>query len=204
MSRTQTRKSAMALAAVLAVALTGATGQAQDPPPPPPSPQTKPAPPPKPLVPVQVTVVISRYQGERADKRTGSLPFTLRVNANDRGTSVRMGSEVPVPTTTLTTPKEGATPVPIPSYSIRSVGTNIDCSAETIEGGRYILNLTISDSQVQTPQKETPANLPMGFQSFSSSHRLIIRDGETIQYTTATDKSTGETVKVDVTLNVVK
>ena len=87
---------------------------------------------------------------------------------------------------------------------MRSVGTNIDCSAEAIEGGRYMLTLTISDSQIQTPQKETPANLPLGFQSFSSSLRLIIRDGETIQHTTATDKSTGETVKVDVTLNVVK
>lgn len=190
MSRMQIRIAA-AVAAVLAVAMTGASSRAQE----------KPAPPAKALVPVQVTVVISRYQGERADKRTGSLPFTLRVNANDRGgTSVRMGSEVPVPTTTFSK-ETGA----VMSYQLRSVGTNIDCSAEQLDGGRYMLNLTISDNQIQMPAKDgSGSTMPLGFQSFSTRLQLVIRDGETIQHTTATDKSTGETVKVDVTLNVVK
>jgi len=195
MTRTHTRRFAVAMAA-LAVALTGASGRAQDKP----VPQEKPAAAAKPLIPLQVTVVISRYQGERAEKRTSSLPFTMRVNANDRGTSVRMGAEVPIPSM-MFSKETGAS---VQSYSIRSIGTNIDCAAEVSEGGRYILNLTVSDTQIQPPQKETPANLPLGSQSFSSSHRLVIRDGETIQQTAATDKSTGETVKVDVTLNVVK
>ena len=33
---------------------------------------------------------------------------------------------------------------------------------------------------------------------------MVVRNGETGQFTTATDKVTGETVKVDVTLTVIK
>ena len=43
--------------------------------------QGQPASPPKPMIPLKVTVVISRVQGE---KKTASLPFTLSVNTNDR------------------------------------------------------------------------------------------------------------------------
>ena len=42
------------------------------------------------------------------------------------------------------------------------------------------------------------------FQSFSSAMHLIMKDGQTTQYTTATDKISGEVVKVDVTLNVIR
>ncbi len=47
-----------------------------------------------PLVPLDVQVVVNRYQG---DKRVSSLPYTLAVNANDRTiSSIRMGARVPV------------------------------------------------------------------------------------------------------------
>ena len=49
---------------------------------------------PSPSMPLKVTVVIARYQGE---KRTGSLPFVLTVNGNDRSTSLQMGADVPYP-----------------------------------------------------------------------------------------------------------
>ena len=150
--------------------------------------------------------MIARYQGERAEKRVGSLPFTLRVNTHDRSTSVRMSSEVPVSTTVVAKEagsKEGGAPVT--SYQLRNIGTNIDCSAEVIEGGRYLLQLTMSDSQIfNSPGQGSSLGRPLSVQSFTSTLGLIIRDGETIQHTTATDKSTGETVKVEVTLNVVK
>ena len=193
MTRTQIRKYAVAIL-VLTVALAGRSSGAQE----------KPAPPPKPLIPLQVTVVISRYQGERAEKRTSSLPFTLRVNGNDRPSNLRMGAEVPVPVTTFGQKEGGGPATPVTSYQLRSVGTNIDCSAEVLDGGAYALTLTISDSQVQPSPGSATSAMPLSFQSFSSNHRLVIRDGQTIQQTAATDKSTGETVKVDVTLNVVK
>jgi hypothetical protein len=37
------------------------------------------------------------------------------------------------------------------------------------------------------------------YQSFTSSNRLILRDGQTVQYTAATDKTSGEVIKLDVT-----
>ena len=33
---------------------------------------------------------------------------------------------------------------------------------------------------------------------------MLMRDGQTLQFGTATDKVTGETIRVDVTLTVVK
>src|SRR5687768_11510640 len=56
----------------------------------------------KPNVPLQVQVVMSRYQGE---KKISSVPFTLSVNANTmqdgggRPSQLRMGARVPVPRT---------------------------------------------------------------------------------------------------------
>ncbi len=66
--------------------------------------------------------------------------------------------------------------------------------------------LTIEDSQVfSDPAKlgVSTSGLP-SFQSFTSSMNVILRDGQTAQYTTATDKITGEVVRVDVTVNVLK
>ena len=54
----------------------------------------------KPNVPLQVQIVMSRYQGE---KRISSVPYTLTVNANTlqdegggRPSQLRMGARVPV------------------------------------------------------------------------------------------------------------
>ena len=45
-------------------------------------------------IPLEVTLVIARYSGE---KKTASLPFTLTVITNDQRTSLRMGTDVPIP-----------------------------------------------------------------------------------------------------------
>jgi hypothetical protein len=160
--------------------------------------QGQPAPrPPKPMIPLKVTVVISRVQGE---KKTASLPFTLSVSTNDSRTSLRMGADVPLPMTAATA---GAAA----SYSYKSIGTNIDCGADTLEDGRYRLLLTISDSQIFSDATSSAATTVKGvpsYQSFSTNTPLILRDGQSTQFTTATDKLTGEVVRVDVTLSVVK
>jgi hypothetical protein len=154
--------------------------------------------PPKPVIPLKITIVISRYQGE---KRTASLPFTLMVNTSDRSTSLRMSNEVPYPVTTAMPTKE----VPVLSYQYKAVGTNIDCTAETTaDDGRFRLQVTISDSQIFSDAAPAIAKGLPSFQSFTSQSALLLRDGQTIQYTTATDKITAEVVKVDVTMNVVK
>ena len=185
---------------VLAVAIGSlpmATLVAQEPQPPVPPQKGAGTVAPKPVTPLKVTVVISRWQG---DKKTASLPFTLSANANDsqRGTStLRMSEEVPVPQGAMSAPN-----LPVASYTYRQIGTNIDVRAETLDEGRFAVLVTIDDSQVFTDAAK-PSGLP-SFQSFRSTVNAILKDGQTTQYTTATDKISGEVVKVDVTLNVIR
>lgn len=146
------------------------------------------------LVPLRVQLVLSRYQG---DKKLSSAPYTLAVVANDKDRTVlRMGVDVPIPT------GESA------KYSYRSVGTNIDCTASGIEPGLYRLDLGVSETSIQTIDKAgaqvpTMSGVP-ALRSFSSTFNVLIRDGQTQQHTSATDPVTGEVLRVDVTVNVVK
>jgi len=165
---------------------------------------TKAAPPP--VIPVKVDVVISRYQG---DKKTGNLPFTLMVNTNGNPTTLRVGVDVPVGTTTTTTlpegNRQGATTTQ-PSY--RNIGTSIDCRASTLIDGRFSLYVSVVDSSIFTADAEARTILkaadPAAFREFRASNYLTFKDGQTQQLTTATDKVSGETLKIDVTLTVLK
>lgn len=188
------------LAAALILAATAA-GQAQDTPAAAQSARTQPAA----LVGVKVQVVISRYQGE---KKISSLPYVLGVVVNGAKTSLRMGVDVPVISTVFSsTAKDGVANVPTTSYNYRSVGTNIDCQAESAAGDYYKLMMTVTDSSVQleTGDRAKPLapNAPM-FRSFNSSFQLLLRDGQTTQYTSATDPVSGEVTKIDVSLNAIK
>ena len=192
------------IAAVLAVPLS-----AQDPPPSPPPGQSDAAKRPAPI-PLKVTVVLSRFQGE---KRISNMPYVLGVTASGWGagpkTALRMGVEVPVAQTRITS--EGK-PGPVSSYSYRDVGTNIDCGAtfEESRPGIFQLALTVSDSSlgIDTP-KPGGAGSPVvpdlpSFRNFNSSFTALLRDGQTMQYTSATDPVSGEVMKIDVTVNVMK
>jgi hypothetical protein len=93
------------------------------------------------------------------------------------------------------------------SYNYRSVGTNIDITAESGPDGYYKLNMTVQDSSVQLDTTDRAKPLAPGapmFRSFNSSFPLLLRDGQTTQYTSATDPVSGEVTKIDVTLNVLK
>ena len=48
-----------------------------------------------------------------------------------------------------------------------------------------------------------PSGIPL-FRRFETSLDPLLRDGETVQAIASTDPVTGEVVKIDVTLNVVK
>lgn len=189
--------------AVVVALLCATAGRAQEK-------QEKPAVPPtpaKPLVvtPLKVQIILARYQGE---KRTSSLPYTISVNANDqRHSSLRMGASVPVVSTTFS---QAGNAAPLASYNYKDLGTNIDCSASTLDDGRFKLDLSIEDTSVyaddpnvQSLSVKTAAGAP-SFRSFRSTNALVLKDGQSMQFTTATDKVSGEVVKVDVTLTVVK
>jgi hypothetical protein len=42
------------------------------------------------------------------------------------------------------------------------------------------------------------------FRAFNATFSMLLRDGQTMQYASATDSVSGEVVKIDVSLNVLK
>lgn len=167
--------------------------------------QDKPAAPaaPKPaaiqaVTPLKVTIVIARYQGE---KKISSMPYTLTMNAGGHS-NIRMGTKIPIVMPSMThVPKDA----PVGgAVQYQDVGTNIDCFSTEADGGRYSLAITIDDSSVYSDDVAGAAKGNPSIRSFRANNTLVLKNGETGQFTSATDKATGETVKVDVTLAVVK
>jgi len=168
--------------------------------------QDKPAPPtpkpPAPSVPAKVTVVISRSQGE---KKISSMPYTLSVSGTHA--NLRLGTMIPIMMMSPAPPAPDGKPIPqVGPIQYKDVGTNIDCEVRTLEEGRFMLNLSLEDSSVYPDEQALPGGTKgnPSFRSFRASNSMILKDGQTGQFTSATDKLTGETVKVDVTLTVVK
>ncbi len=199
-----------------------ASAQEKNPPPPPP---------PRPVdaevsvvMPLRIQVVFSEYDGE---KKISSLPYTLNHNAtrgNSR-TSLRMGLRVPIVTAPA---KEGLTA----QVQYHNVGTDIDCLV-TNRDGLFLLHLELRRSSVYTPDAGVAGGVPGGLpggavtqklrdskaredievggvpsnpviREFSGAVDALLRDGQTVQSTMATDPVSGRVLRVDVTLNVIK
>jgi hypothetical protein len=154
--------------------------------------------------------VLSRYKG---DVKIGSLPYTLNVNANGDPTTMNMGSRVPVASTTFAPQANGQPPATMQSYTYQNIGTSIELRASQPVDNLFELQLSVDDSSVATveagrggqgePVPPTAPNLPV-FRSFKGRNTLLLKDGQSRQYTVATDRISGEVLKVDVTLKVLK
>jgi hypothetical protein len=150
------------------------------------------------VTPLKVQVAISWYQGE---KKRSSMPYTLTLNAGSHA-NLRMGTSIPLTMLSMTNvPKDAPVAGPI---QYKDVGTNIDCSATEVEGARYSLLITVDDSSVYPDDAAGSAKGNPSFRSFRASNMMVLKNGETGQFTTATDKISGETMRVDVTLTVMK
>jgi len=83
----------------------------------------------------------------------------------------------------------------------------LDCQVTATDDGLRVF-VNIQDSSIHTTAGENmPATIDpnaMAFRTFSLSNELQMQSGETKEFGVATDKITGETVKVNVTVNVVK
>jgi hypothetical protein len=126
-------------------------------------------------------------------------------------TTLRMGVDVPVGTVSATRPNtSGANPTTTTTTGpdFRHVGTSIDCWSYLAEDNRYIVGVRLTDSSIFTGEPQGQQTIrfadPMAFRSFSTSNSITMRDGQTVQFASATDKITGEIIKVDVTINTVK
>jgi len=150
------------------------------------------------MVPLKVTVVFTEYDGE---KKLSSLPYALFLDGSSHFVGrVRMGVRVPI----WTGGKESA-------IQYQDVGSNLDCFAQAAEDGKYMLDLSLERSSIYPNSSEYPAASKPDEQprqplvrQFRANLALMLRDGQTTQNTVATDPLNGHTVKVEVTLNVVK
>lgn len=157
----------------------------------------------KDFIPVRVTITIARLDNE---KKLLNLPFTLLVNACDNcaggKSSLRMGIETPV-RVGGGSDKDGKG---LTSYQYKNVGTNIDVRAEGLDDGRFNLDIKVEQSSLgASPDKQTPvaADLPL-FRTFNTQFFALLRDGQTTTNVVATDSLNGESVRIEVALNVVR
>ena len=159
-------------------------------------------------IPLKVQLTLSRYQGE---KKISSTPYVLGVLTNAQKTSLRMGVQVPIIQTVFGAKDAGGS-IPQSSYTYKDVGTNIDCQAQDVGNGLFNLTITVEDSTIQLDRPESPqqkdekrmlADVP-AFRSFRASFAMVLRDGQTMQYASATDPISGEVVRVDVNLTMAK
>lgn len=159
------------------------------------------------IAPVRVQVVIARYQG---DKRISSLPYTMSVNAvPTRGVGqIRIGADVPL-STSLTAAKDGGENLVTAPASVtyEQIGTQIDCRVSPTDDGRYLLELTVAEKSVyaegEGPAVARPGRNPP-FRSFRANNTIVLKDGQSAEFAAAGDRLTGEVVRVEATLHVVK
>ena len=160
-------------------------------------------------IPLRIQLVIARYQG---DRKISSVPFTLFVNATELANRVeessrlQMGVEVPIPAVPAPAEaKQNAAGQAAP-LQYRPFGTNINCFAKVLDNGRFKLSLAIDESMPYSDQdrsRSTSSPAPV-FRSFRVTSFVVLKDGQSEQFSTATDRFSGEVVKMDVTLSVVK
>jgi hypothetical protein len=193
------------LAAMVLVPIAGTTAQT-------PPPGTKPTS----SVPLEAQVVISRYQGE---KRVSSLPYVLSLKAGPIGSipigtaSLRLGARLPIRTNVMTPAADGKPATTTPTVNYENVGTNIDVSAQILEDSRFEIRLTINESSVITDTQQALGLRGAGAQgigeypvlrSYQSTNTLFVKDGQTVQFTAASDRISGEVVRVEVKVTAIK
>ena len=92
------------------------------------------------------------------------------------------------------------------SYSYKNVGTNIDCHADAVDDGRFNIDIRAEQSSVGTTADTltaVAADVPF-FRTFNASFNALLRDGQTATHVVATDPVSGESVKLEVGVTVVR
>ena len=149
-----------------------------------------------PLLRVQIT--LARYQGE---KKVSSAPYTLLMNADGSRGGVRIGAQLPVPVAA----RGGDADRLAPTVQYRDIGTFIDCSAKPAGSGLYQVELSIEDISVigDEAQGATAKSAVPSFRMFRASHKFAAREGQVTQFTAATDRASGDVVRVELTFTTV-
>lgn len=148
--------------------------------------------PPTPSSSIKLLVVLARYDG---DKKISSLPYTLLLAPGENG-NIRAGTEVAVPTTSVGGSPQG--------YTLQQVGSQIDASVTPTPDGKFKLNLNVTDRSMITGAPATQGGMPNvpSFRNNTSASKAILSNGETVQFTSSSDRASNETFRIDVTLTV--
>jgi hypothetical protein len=135
------------------------------------------------LVRTSVQVTLSTYQD---GKRVTSRPYTLSVDTGEVPARITMSTQVPVKQTA--TAAEG----PVQPHTYHPIGTTIDCRVAPLDAGRYRVTIEVDDMSVARTANETVAvaGLP-SYLSYESTQAVILRDGQSVEYATATDPTNG-------------
>lgn len=189
MRRHRMQKLGMIAACVLVLGAAGASQEKPKAAPPPAA--TADAGMPPPLLRVQIT--LARYQGE---KKISSAPYTLLMNADGSRNGVRIGAQVPVPVV----PSGASADRPSHAVQYRDIGTSIDCSIRPMAGGLYQLDLSIEDVSViaEESQAGTVKSAVPAFRVFRANHKFGAREGQVTQLNGATDRASGDVVRVEL------
>jgi hypothetical protein len=155
----------------------------------------------KPSIPVKVQIVFTEYDG---DKKISSMPYSFMAIADEHvggyySTSLRTGVRVPVEMGS----KDQQT-------TYMDIGSNIDCGIRSEDDGRFRVYL-IFDRSALYPNKSSegerlvanPNGQPL-IRQFRTSENLILKDGQTSENIFSTDPLSGHTLRVFVTINVLK
>jgi hypothetical protein len=153
---------------------------------------------------IRLQFVLTEFEG---DKKVKSLPYTIlynathNVNLQSDFTRMRIGARVPVYT--------GKT-----EYRYEDVGTNLDCRAVRHEDGKFLVDGFVEHSWVEAVKEMSasgsrqdatpdPSNNPV-IRNIRTGLTFLMRDGQTVESTTATDPVSGRLFHIEVALNVVK
>jgi hypothetical protein len=161
------------------------------------------------LTPLTLEVVVSKYQ---AGKKISSLPYTLSVIANNlrfgRASQLRMGGQIPIPAF----PRPDDKPPSGAGYAgplqYRDIGISIDASARAAADGRFDLSISIEDTSVYPDDAlinsgPRVTGMPV-FRSFRSTNEMTLGHGQSGEFTAATDRISGEVIRVSATLRIAK
>jgi hypothetical protein len=154
---------------------------------------------------LKVQIVFTEFEG---DKKTKSMPYTSVFAATGSpadSMKLRIGSRVP-----LFTGKEGG-------VQYIDIGTNLDCTADRVDEGRFGLKIALERSWIQGDVPipiDTATQFEAGTKDnhfkepiigqYKTTEYLLARDGQTVETTVATDPLNGKQLKIELTLNVLK
>jgi len=145
-------------------------------------------------IPVKVQIVFTEYDG---DKKVSSMPYAFTVITDEKlggnySTSLRTGIRVPIETDG----KDQKT-------TYMDIGSNIDCGIKSEGDGRFRSALYPNKSTDGERLVANPGGQPV-VRQFRTAENLILKDGQTSENLLSTDPLNGHTLRVSVTINVMK